>query len=119
MNISFTRPSYESLQPYLGVSRINLWHCPKCPYVTLPCNIRSSEEYFWGAVLTCGSCQSSWLVCTACSKVRLPFLNPNECSLHHHHLRKHHNGKKEAELSMLIKEIVSSSSSSNNNNLLD
>jgi hypothetical protein len=64
-------------------------------------------DYFWGAVLTCGSCQSSWLACTACSYVQFPFLNPSECSLHH--CRKHHNGKKEAELSMLIKDLASCS----------
>ena len=89
--MSVSHPSYESLQPYLGVSQINLWHCPNCTHRQLPSSVSSSPDFCWGVVLTCGVCCCSWLVCTECSNVKSPFLTPMEGTKHNR--RKHRNGK--------------------------
>jgi transcription elongation factor Elf1 len=79
--------SYHSLQSLLSVSPIKFYTCPVCVHEVLPTSVTLSPHHYWGVVLCCGLCNSSWMLCKYCTRIWSHFIDAADSLFHHH--RKH------------------------------
>ena len=74
--------SRDDFTPVLGCCSPDLILCPKCPY-EMASSYEFSPRFSWGLSLFCKHCDSMWMICTHCPKLRAPFCFGSEMMRHH------------------------------------
>jgi hypothetical protein len=66
----------------IGWCNPSLALCPKCPSDVYASSWEYSSRFSWGLSLFCSRCDSMWMVCRKCSKLRNRFLSGSEMLRH-------------------------------------
>ena len=78
-----------------GAAHAALLHCPECRSA-LASNHVPHPSFQWGLILSCGRCQTRWVICTLCSSNRKHMLENSLAPQRHNKLK--HGGHSKASI---------------------
>ena len=75
-------PQQKELRLATGSANWGVLYCPICPPGALANEHKAHPVYWWAEQLGCSNCNSKWVVCRECSKVRHHLTDQQQVSRH-------------------------------------